>query len=260
MLLSRITSLTSLLTLFLCGFPLLTLAQQSTSEVLGLPGRTPALARNAPLFLQAKPSTPPNPGLPGRRQPASPRGPCFPGKKPLTALLPATNLGLTVAAYPTFFFYVPETAATAVEFVLLDEENGNKLYETMFTITGKPGIFSLSLPTNKTLPPLEIGKNYHWYFSVVCDPEDRAGDVYVDGWVQRVEPSSVLVGELDKASPGEQVALYQKHQLWHETLTTLEKRRRLSPNDAVLAAQWANLLRAAGLSEIAQEPLVKLSP
>jgi hypothetical protein len=165
-----------------------------------------------------------------------------------------------VAAYPTFFFYIPETSATTVEFVLLDEANGNKLYETMFTLTGKPGIFSLSLPTNKTLPPLEIGKNYHWYFSVVCDPEDRAGDVYVDGWVQRVEPSSVLVGELDKASPGEQVALYQKHQLWHETLTTLEKRRRLSPNDSVLAREWANLLRAAGLSEIAQEPLVKLSP
>jgi len=249
------TSLTSLLTLFLCGFPGLTLAQQSTSEVLGLPGRTPALARNAPLDLQAKPSTPPNPGLPGRRQPASPRGPCFPGKKPLTALLPATNLGLTVAAYPTFFFYVPETAATAVEFVLLDEENGNKLYETMFTITGKPGIFSLSLPASKTLPPLKIGKNYHWYFSVICDPEDRAGDVYVDGWVQRVEPSPALMRELDKASPGKQVALYQKYDLWHETLTTLAQQRRLSPNDSVLVAKWTNLLRAVGLEEIAQEQL-----
>jgi hypothetical protein len=251
----RPISFTLFLTLFLGGFPMLALAQQSTAQVLAGSGRTPPLARNAFLDAQATRFTPPNPGLPGRRQPASPRGPCFPGKKPLTALLPATNLGLTVAAYPTFFFYVPETSATTVEFVLLDEENGNKVYETTFTTSGKPRIFSLSLPASKTLPPLKIGKNYHWYFSVICDPEDRAGDVYVDGWVQRVEPSPALMRELDKASPGKQVALYQKYDLWHETLTTLARQRRLSPNDSVLVAKWANLLRAVGLEEIAQEQL-----
>jgi hypothetical protein len=61
--------------------------------------------------------------------------------------------------------------------------------------------------------------------------------------------------ELDKASPGKQVALYQKYDLWHETLTTLAQQRRLSPNDSVLVAKWTNLLRAVGLEEIAQEQL-----
>jgi hypothetical protein len=171
--------------------------------------------------------------------------------------MPQTNLGLTVTAYPTFFFYVPQTLAKTVEFVLLDEENYKKVYETTFIISGKPGISSVSLPDNKTLPPLEMGKKYHWYFSVVCDPEDRAGDIYVDGWVQRVELNPVLVAELDKADPREQFALYQRLDLWQDTLTTLAERRRSHPDDQALNREWANLLRSVGLGEIAQEPILK---
>ncbi|NEP62538.1 MAG: DUF928 domain-containing protein, partial [Symploca sp. SIO2G7] len=47
-----------------------------------------------------------------------------PNSKPLKALIPKDNLGTTVAAHPTFWFYLPsilpETDAQA-RFVLLDE-------------------------------------------------------------------------------------------------------------------------------------------
>jgi len=251
------TSLASLLTLSVCSFPILALAQQSPLGVQGLPEITQPFARSVPLSSQGKPSTPPNPGLPGRRQPASPRGPCSLGDKPLTALIPQTNLGLTVAPYPTFFFYVPQTSARTVEFVLLDEENNTKVYETTFTITGKPGIISVKLPSSKTLQPLTAGKNYHWYFSMVCDSEDRAGDLYVDGWVERVEASLTLTRELEKATPHDQGALYQKYELWQDTLASLAERRHLKPHDSALASEWANRLRAVGLGAIAQEPLIE---
>jgi hypothetical protein len=41
--------------------------------------------------------------------------------KPLTALIPKTQLGLTVAEYPTFFINVPQASEQTGEFTLLDE-------------------------------------------------------------------------------------------------------------------------------------------
>jgi hypothetical protein len=175
----------------------------------------------------------------------------------LTALLPKTNLGLTVAGYPTFFFYIPQTPIKTAEFVLLDEENKKKVYETTFQIQGTTGITKFSLPASKTLQPLAVGKVYHWYISMICDPEDRSGDIYVDGWVQRVEANPNLVNQLEKASPHDQIALYRKNDLWYDTLRTLAERRRLSPNDKAIATEWTTLLKSVGLDEIAQEPLVQ---
>lgn len=251
------TSLASLLALSLCSFPIVALAQESPLGVSGLPEMAQPLARSVPLSSPGKSSTPPNPGLPGRRQPASPRGPCSLSEKPLTALIPQTNLGLTISPYPSFFFYVPQTSARTVEFVLLDEENNTKVYETTFTITGKPGIISVKLPSSKTVQPLTARKNYHWYFSMVCDSEDRAGDLYVDGWVERLDASPTLTRELEKAAPHDQGAFYQKYELWHEILTSLAEGRRLKPHDSALASEWANQLRAVGLGAIAQEPLIQ---
>ena len=232
------------------GFPMPALARESSSSVQGQPsaGSTLDIAQvPTPTILRRS----------GRRKPASPRGPCSPSQKPLTALLPKTNLGLTVAASPTFFFYIPQTPITTAEFVLLDEENGTKVYEKTFALSGTPGIVSLTLPASGTSPRLAVGKEYHWYVSMICDPEDRSGDIYVDGWIQRVEPNRSLMTQLEKASPHDRVTLYRKNDLWYDTLTMLAQRRRMSPNDRALAAEWTSLLKSVELDEIAQEPLVQ---
>ncbi len=251
--------LASLVGLFLYDSPRQALAYQPNLQLPEQPTTAQPAARLTPPILQAQAPTPAITRRSGRRRPASARGPCLPSEKSLTALMPETNLGLTVATHPTFFFYIPQTTATSAEFVLLDEANNHKVYETTFTITGTPGIVSVSLPASKTLPPLEIGKDYHWYVSVICDPDDRSGDVYVDGWVQRVEPTPSLMSQLEKASPAERVALYRKNGIWHDTLTFLAEGRRLNPSNSALAAEWATLLRSVGLEKIAQERLNGIS-
>lgn len=259
--------LASLLSLFSWAFPTLVMAQ-STSAVREQAGRPSSssvqqqpMRRQPPATLlnaQAKPFTPSNPGLPGRRQPASPRGPCFPNnEKPLTALVPKDNLGLTAIPHPSFFFYIPETPATTVQFVLVDEEINSKIYQTTFPITGTAGIVSFRLPNSQNSPSLKLGKKYHWYFSVVCDPNDRSGDIYVDGWVQRVGPNPVLESELKNASVAAQIRLYKQHNLWQDALTTLTEQRRFHPNDSTLSAEWTMLLRSVELDEFAQEPLIE---
>ncbi len=217
----------------------------------------------APGILQAQAPTPRSkpPRLPGRREPAAGRG-CGVSmpKPPLTALIPNTTFGLTAATLPTFFFYIPETSAKEIRFVLLDEENENKLYDKTFAIPRASGIVSLSLSADKTLQPLKVGKNYRWYFLMICDPQEHSADIYVEGLVQPVELTPNLSSQLKKASPLDRVTLYQKNQLWYDALTTLAEQRGLKPEDAALQAEWENLLRSQGLSEISQTPLVGSLP
>lgn len=184
---------------------------------------------------------------------AGARGTYSQGKKPLTALVPANEVALTVAKHPTFFFYVPQTP-TQAEFVLWDENN-DVFYKSTFTVTGSPGIVSLNLPADR--PPLEVGKEYHWKFSMILNPQKRSIDLAVEGWTQRIEPSQTLVNELEKATPQAAPAIYAAAGIWHETLTSLAELRRSSANDSMLVNDWAALLESIEIDEIAQEPLVQ---
>jgi|ERR687886_272998 hypothetical protein len=219
-----------LIGLFLSTLPMPVIAQ---SLNLHVQGRSRISQPATLLALELKDERRP---LPGRREPAAGRG-CGVDtpNPPLTALSPATNLGFTVAAYPKFFFYIPQMSAQAVKFSLIKEDK-DKVYEKTFPIPNTPGIFNLSLPTDKTLPPLEVGKGYRWYFQIICSQQD-SGDIYVDGWVQRIPGAG-------------------KNNLWYDSLATLAQNRRLNAGDVVSTVKWANLLRAEGLDKITQEPLV----
>ena len=213
------------------------------------------------------PAAPPSPRIPGRRQGAGSRGSglveCLPANSgSLVALLPDTNLGLTTAAYPRFFWSVPLTNAPLMEFTLYEvdakQANRNLIYKTTFSITGEAGIASLSLPTDVNLPPLRLGQDYRWSVSLICNPTDRAQDITVDGWVQRVVPSSTFTQQLKQAKPRDRPAIYAQNGLWFNTVETLIDQRCARPQDTALAAGWAELLKSVNLEAIAKQPLICL--
>ncbi|MCT7990094.1 DUF928 domain-containing protein [Laspinema olomoucense] len=203
-----------------------------------------------------------SPGVPGRRIGGGSRGCSVTGDRPtdqaLTALVPETTMGLTVEAYPTFFWYLPSTSATGVEFVLMDEKGEKVIYETTFRTKGEAGIVSLNLPENASLPPLEINANYRWYFSIICNPEDRAADVYVQGWIRRIEASAGLTEQLlATTSDLERAEVYARNGIWHEAISVLAKLRRSNPNNGDIAREWEELITSVQLANVAQVPLVQ---
>ena len=204
-----------------------------------------------------KPPVKDGPG--GRTSGGSRPGDCL-GKNSITALIPAAQTkGLTTDRYPTFFFYIPPTAAKTAEFVLQNEDK-QQIYRTKLRLAGQPGVTSFKLPAVAT-SGLAAGKNYRWFFSVVCDElaPDKAGNPFVRGWIKHVNPSPALVQQLRQASPRDRVGLYQQSGFWYEALNTLAQLRRSSPRDTALAQDWVNLLRSAGLDGVAGEPLVQFS-
>ncbi|MEG3882095.1 DUF928 domain-containing protein, partial [Microcoleus sp. herbarium7] len=175
----------------------------------------------------------------------------------IIALMPPSNSGLTVAESPIFFAYISQ-ASTRVEFILQTQDTYNTLiYETTFTVE-KPGIVGVSIPaTGDNKKSLEVGKEYQWAFSVVCDPEDRSTDYYVDGLVQRIEPVPSLTSELANPDPMARAIAYAKNEIWYDTVTTLAQMLRKAPDDAVLTAEWRHLLKSQNLDSIADRPLVQ---
>ncbi|NJR76711.1 MAG: DUF928 domain-containing protein, partial [Scytonema sp. CRU_2_7] len=118
------------------------------------------------------PPPPPEPPPGGRVLGGAKRGTCPQFKPELTALVPfnqktSTALdvwGLTTAAHPTFWFYVPlpKNSAYPSEFVLQDEAS-NPIYQTAIALPDKPGVIGVAVP--KSVSPLALNKRYRWFFS-----------------------------------------------------------------------------------------------
>lgn len=173
----------------------------------------------------------------------------------LTALVPVYRSkdlelvsGLTTISHPTFWFYIPALPTVDAEFVLQDAQ-GQPVYESPILLSGTPGVISLSLPS--TEPPLEIGKQYHWYFNIYCQRQQPP--IFVAGGIKRVSLSLKLKSQLEKAPPEKRIALFAAHGIWYDALTTAAAVRRTNQK----SNDWATLLQAINLANIAQEPVVK---
>lgn len=163
---------------------------------------------------------------------------------------------MTSAAYPVLFFYVPPNSGQYLELALVDLTNKKQKYQLAYSNPKTPGIVSVDLSKIKNLPALEVGKNYHWYFSIVCDAQNRSQDEVVDGFVQRVKLDPTLEQDIQKASERDRVSIYFINNLWYDSIGTLAQLRQASPNDSSLVDEWANLLGGIGLDSIAREPLI----
>jgi hypothetical protein len=197
---------------------------------------------------------PPDRGLPGRREGGGTRGGCLAQQPALTALMPNTNIGLTVTEYPSFFWYVPQNSAAAGEFVLLDQSNA-EVYKTIVPVSQQAGVVSVKLPSDGSVSALEVDQSYRWYFSLICDPLDRSADAFTSGWIKRVEPSSTLTQELATATAEEKPLIYAQADIWYDALAALVQLRHDQPQNPALVNQWETLLSSVGLEQIAHQPL-----
>jgi len=203
--------------------------------------------------------TPPTSGsLPVNRDGGATRGPilspCISKNDSLIALVPESGFGETIAEYPTVFWYMPETTAAQLEFVLRNA-NQEEIYSTTYTlaksadntVVGSPGIMSLSLPAFANLPPLKLNQEYFWIVALVCSPTDRSEDVYVGGGIKRVQADPTFARQVQQARPQERIALYANKRLWYETLATLVELQRDRPNSYDLTNAFNKLLTSVGL-------------
>lgn len=243
------------------------------------------LGEKLPNQWEFSPPSAPTDSVPTNREGAATRGgeqDCLQGGKSLTALVPASGVGETAAEYPTFSWYMPQTSASAMEFVLRDAK-GNDIYRSHYALANfaaYPGdgaalsrlgtfnsasqalrvdrvsasrIMSLTLPAFANLSPLEIGQEYSWTLALICDPNERSKDIIASGAIKRVTPNPTLSRRIQQATPEDRVALYADARLWYETLSSLVELRRDRPDNNDLTQAWNKLLTSVGLDAISKE-------
>lgn len=183
---------------------------------------------------------------------------CNPGENSpaLTLLVPANQLGLTVAQRPRFLVYFPKTIAKQAELSIRDEQ-GNGIYQTTFNLSATPGIMSIQLPS--TAPALEIGQKYQWSIAMICYPDDRLRDQVLDAWIQRVDLPTSLNQQLQKATLPEKASLYAQNGIWYDTISTLAEFVSLSPNSTWARNAWQQLLTSetVNLEQMLGIPLIQ---
>ncbi|NCJ08698.1 DUF928 domain-containing protein [Synechococcales cyanobacterium C] len=216
----------------------------------------------APLFVP--PTPPPNQNAPrGRLRGGASRDACWASGAnaetlPLQALIPNHQdsvWGLTATSHPQFWFYVPDLGQpTKLEFVLQDKTDAY-VYRTHIQVASA-GVVRIPLP--ESAPPLAVGSDYTWTLAMICNPQHRSRDRFVQGRIQRVELPASLEQSLETLSAAEQVPLLAAAGLWYDTLTTLGELRRQQPQDAQVLATWQQLLQEVGLSPVVTSPLVEI--
>jgi len=213
------------------------------------------------------PPPPPGPPPGGRPIGGASRGGslsvCPPVKTELTALAPFTEepgtvknvWGLTTVERPSWLFYVPyiKNSAYPAEFVLQDQQS-NPIYQKAIALPERPGVIRVSLPANA--PPLEVGKQYRWFFSIYCDQQKESPPIYVEGVIQRVNLKQATVQELNTAEPLKRFAIYAQNGIWYEALTTLAELRQKNPKNTAVQSEWQNLLGSIRLDKLAAEPIL----
>jgi hypothetical protein len=177
----------------------------------------------------------------------------------LTALIPESNIGITIAKYPTFFFYIPDANLAGVKSasLFLYDHNQRVVYEKIVKLKSRDRIVSIALSDSPSLPPLEVGKSYKWDFYIAFDEGDMSRSVSVAGWIKRVSLDSKLQHKLNTALPQQKPAIYASNGLWYDALASLAKLRCSYPDHANFSSDWESLLQQVGLPEIAKKPLAQ---
>jgi hypothetical protein len=177
----------------------------------------------------------------------------------LTALIPESNVAITVAKHPTFFFYIPDANLALVKHVelVISDQNRQVVYQKTVKLKSRDTIVSVALSDSPSLPPLDVGKSYNWSFSVAFDEIDRSDESYVTGWIKRISLDSKLQHKLNTALPQQKPAIYATNGLWYDALASLAKLRCSYPDHANFSSDWESLLQQVGLPEIAKKPLAQ---
>ncbi|PZV14949.1 MAG: hypothetical protein DCF22_07860 [Leptolyngbya sp.] len=197
---------------------------------------------------------PPNRGTPPPTAGGATRGnSCVPNNKKPISLIPKDRLGLTFSANPTFYWHIPSSPAKVAKFLILTGDDVDVVYEATIPLPVQSGIISYAIPKN--VLPLEIGKRYHWFLTLDCNPSDPGVNPITEGWTERIAPDVALLKQLEKADLKTRASLYADNGIWHEAVTTLASLRRTNPQDLGAVDGWNELLKSVGLSAIAAEPL-----
>jgi Domain of Unknown Function (DUF928) len=175
------------------------------------------------------------------------------GPAALIAVLPQSFYGTTLSEHPTIMVYLPASNAQEAVFSLKDEA-GNMQYQMTIPVAGKSGVISVKLPNDA--PALAVGKNYQWLLALKLDGQLRPSTPYIDGWIERIQPSAELTTAMQHKDTLKQAEALGKNGVWYDCVATLAKLHADQPTNVTILKQWEELLSSVSLKQIVTAPVL----
>jgi hypothetical protein len=175
------------------------------------------------------------------------------GPAALIAVLPQSFYGTTLSERPTIMVYLPASNAQEAVFSLKDEA-GNMQHQMTIPVAEKSGVISVKLPNDA--PALAVGKNYQWFLALKLDGQLRPSTPYVDGWIERIQPSAELATAMRQKDTLKQAEALGKNGVWYDCVATLAKLHADQPTNVTILKQWKELLSSVSLQEIVTAPVL----
>ncbi len=221
----------------------------------GAPQQASGGASRGNLFTPAKGNSVPQPASGGASRVGSYElNPSIAASGPaaLIAVLPQSFYGTTLSERPTIMVYFPASNAQEAVFSLKDEA-GNMQHMMTIPVAGT-GVVSVKLPNDA--PALAVGKNYQWFLALKINGQLSPSTPYVDGWIQRIQPSAQLAMAMQHKDAFKQAEALGKNGVWYDCVATLAQLYVAQPQNVTIIKQWEELLTSVSLKDIVTAPLL----
>ncbi|MCT7952734.1 DUF928 domain-containing protein [Ancylothrix sp. C2] len=191
-------------------------------------------------------------GRPTQQGGAGKRGTCVIAQNKhnvtVTALVPTPKIyGGTGKQHTTLWLYVdydsnqPHSNLEAELTIVNNSKNDSIFLEpTIIKLPDTSGFTSIPLPSAKTSLLFEKNIWYNWTLDIICDSQEPAKNIKLQGWVKSVDSSS---------RPN-----YQDEKYWYDTIDELIKSRCNNSNPAN-KPEWDSLLTANKLESLIEKPM-----
>jgi Domain of Unknown Function (DUF928) len=156
------------------------------------------------------------------------------------------HVGLTGSSQPVLYWYLSQAVSSPVVFVLIDTRTVQVLHDVKMAPPFAPGL--QAIPLREHGISLEIDVPYRWYIDLVVDDESPSRDIVSGGMIRRVRTAVDVSG---LAPSAEAVRVYADTGLWYDAIAAISQLIAAAPDDRLLHAQRASLLRQIGLSDVA---------
>jgi hypothetical protein len=138
-------------------------------------------------------------------------------KGKFVALAPVSDVGQTIAAHPTFSWYMPHANPYQLRFELAIADTAETIYQT--NLSSQAGMMQLTLPS--TEPALTIGQSYYWRVILQCETGSPSSDQLVGGEIERV-----TLARSTPQFPAQLMQYYAEAGIWYDAFaiaTPLER-------------------------------------
>jgi hypothetical protein len=161
----------------------------------------------------------------------------------LTLITPPEHAATTLSAHPTLLWQVTGPSDAPLQFTLMAPGSRQPLYQQTLKAE-QAGVIAVTLPDESAA--LELGQQYRWTVSLICDADRPSQNVYARAWVTRVAPSTHLALQLLGIQPGpeaeQQRALaYATAGVWYDVAASLNQAQNFTQNRLLADALQAQL-------------------